>query len=726
MILSNAPQHEAVLSNVGEIGEFRIRNSAKAFNILSSGLYANKIRAIVRELSCNAVDSHVAAGKSDVPFEVHIPNSLEPHFSIRDYGTGLSHEQVTQIYTTYFESTKTASNEFIGALGLGSKSPFSYTDNFTVTAIQGGRKGIYSAFINGEGVPSIALMFDEQTDEAAGVEIKFSVNERYDFRKFADEAREVYRYFNLKPIISGSSDFCFALVDYESQNVIPGVSVLRSGNRSISSSVAVMGNISYPINVPNAKENLGELGDMLDCGLEMRFDIGELDFQASREGLSYIPQTIASIKAKLVELNSVLLVSLATEADAIDNLWDRAQFLCAKNEYVLWRPAIQAYITNTGLSTVENNYSYYKFLKTFKISVEDLASKYNINVRGFYRGHGQRSCSVLKADTYTDYDAKGNRIGVKRWEVPVANNTLFVINNTKVGATERAKYHFKQNNIFAKVLIIDAVDPTKEMNTEAFFNDIGNPPAKNVYKANDMLKKPRGGGVARNITIMSLESNYNMRGSRREYSWVAADLQTGFDSNVTYYYVPLSGFTMVGIATDVRMLQSNLKTCGIDKLKDIKIYGVRKADLDEVRALPNWVNVEDHIKNVLTAPDDAIIKTISLSRFDMFDFASDRYRNTFYESAFGIAENADSPYNVFTRKFKGFKRVKNLDHCSFTALYKLYTPTINLENSIDLLVNEFKEVSDRYPLLQYMSSDDKFPTTALADYINHVDTVKGI
>ena len=90
MKLHTAPQNEAVMSNVGEIGEFRIRNSAKAFNILSSGLYANKIRAIIRELSCNAVDSHVAAGKSDTPFDIHLPNQLEPHFSIRDYGTGLN------------------------------------------------------------------------------------------------------------------------------------------------------------------------------------------------------------------------------------------------------------------------------------------------------------------------------------------------------------------------------------------------------------------------------------------------------------------------------------------------------------------------------------------------------------------------------------------------------------------------------------------------------------
>ena len=52
MIINNAPANEAVLSNVGAIGEFRIRNSAKAFNILSSGLYANKIRAVIREISC--------------------------------------------------------------------------------------------------------------------------------------------------------------------------------------------------------------------------------------------------------------------------------------------------------------------------------------------------------------------------------------------------------------------------------------------------------------------------------------------------------------------------------------------------------------------------------------------------------------------------------------------------------------------------------------------------
>ena len=81
-------------------------------------------------------------GQQDTPFEVHLPTILEPYFSVRDYGTGLTDQEIESIYTTYFESTKTNSNEYIGALGLGSKSPFSYTDNFTVTSVKNGSKSI--------------------------------------------------------------------------------------------------------------------------------------------------------------------------------------------------------------------------------------------------------------------------------------------------------------------------------------------------------------------------------------------------------------------------------------------------------------------------------------------------------------------------------------------------------------------------------------------------------
>ena len=99
---------------------YRIEATAKAFSILSDGLYSNKIKAVIRELSTNAYDSHVSAGCPEKPFDVNLPTRLEPHFSIRDYGTGLSYDDCFNLYTTYFRSDKTDTNDAVGCLGLGS------------------------------------------------------------------------------------------------------------------------------------------------------------------------------------------------------------------------------------------------------------------------------------------------------------------------------------------------------------------------------------------------------------------------------------------------------------------------------------------------------------------------------------------------------------------------------------------------------------------------------
>ena len=72
-----------------EENQFSIEASAKAFMILSDGLYSNKILAVIRELSTNAYDSHVDAGVGDRAFEVHLPTRLEPFFHVRDFGTSM-------------------------------------------------------------------------------------------------------------------------------------------------------------------------------------------------------------------------------------------------------------------------------------------------------------------------------------------------------------------------------------------------------------------------------------------------------------------------------------------------------------------------------------------------------------------------------------------------------------------------------------------------------------
>jgi len=720
MIINNAPQNEAILSNVSEVGEFRIRNSAKAFNILSSGLYANKIRAIIRELSCNAVDSHTAAGKQDTPFDVHLPNQLEPWFSIRDYGTGLSHEQVTNIYTTYFESTKTNSNDFIGALGLGSKSPFSYTDNFTVTAIKDGVKGVYSAFINEAGVPSIAKMGEEQTSEPDGVEVKFSVSDRWDFSKFQEEARYVYTYFALRPVISGVSDFRFRDVEYDAKDIIPGVHSYTDGHRR---AVAIMGNIAYPIDVPNTEQAMGELRLLLNCGLEMHFAIGELDFQASREGLSYIPQTVDAIKRKLEAVNAQLAVHVAKEADAIPNLWDRAIFLTKKYHNGLWQAAVKKYVADTNLSTFDD--SRYGGTKTFKMGVEDLAKKYNIVIRGFNYAKHTKAYPNRKADTqYSDNkNAQGHYDMFAYWGITVEDRVQFIVNDTNIGALERAKFHYRETkpDNSATVFVLDKLNKDKVMNTKAFFKAIANPPEDRIVKASSLSKKERQVGLAKNVTILCLQE----RGTggyyrEREMVWRDAGKADSFDDATTYYYLPLSGFEVqskYGIS-NVKEFYNDLKDCGLTGLKTT-IYGVRKGDIEFIKTQKNWVNIEEHIVSVLSKPiDNKLVMSLVLQAVDNFNLLQ------YNESIMFNVTNKNSPYVELVKQFKGYEKIKYSEQ-SLKRLCNRYAPgvTFSPEAQVQKFTDECATISKRYPLLAYLRSA---PNHEVAEYVNLIDTQKGV
>ena len=721
MILNNAPQNEAIVSNVGEIGEFRIRNSAKAFNILSSGLYANKIRAIIRELSCNAVDSHAAAGKKDTPFDVHLPNTMEPWFAIRDYGTGLSHEQVTQIYTTYFESTKTASNEFIGALGLGSKSPFSYTDNFTVTAVQNGRKGIYSAFINAEGVPSIAQMMSEETDEPAGVEVKFSVNDRYDFSKFHDEARTVYKYFSLKPVVSGADKFVFELIDYDTMDIIPGVHSYKNRRGS----VAIMGNIAYPIEVPQADTSLGELRSLLNFGLELHFDIGELDFQASREGLSYIPQTIESIKRKLEAVNTALTVVLAKEADAIPNLWDRACFLMFKRENNMWHTAVVKYVTDTKLVTVDTTQHCYPRTKTLSLKVDDLQTKYNIRLSGISRGRGSKTCSSLKSNVeYGDRKADGHYNTWQAWNIHIDSSCHFVINDTKVGASERVKHHYRESecDVYQRnVFILEAADRTKPMDTKAFFKALLNPPEDRIFNASTLKQKPRKeSSLGKNVTIMLLqERGHGGYYREREMVWRDGGKASTFDANQTYYYLSLSGFEVQSKygMNNVKQFYNDLKDCGIKGLRQ-DVYGVRKGDIEYIKTQKNWVNIEDHIAGLLTTVDNKLMMNLVINAIDKYELAN------YNDSIVSAVVNPNSPYLKLVKQFEGYEKVK-FSELSLKRLSNQYAKGANFSPDafVQKFVDECATIYTRYPLLQYLRSA---PNHEVAEYVNLIDTQKGV
>lgn len=171
----------------GETSEFRIATNSKAFRVLVDGIYADKVGSIVRELMSNAYDAHVRQGNLSTPFEVRLPNSLNPVFSIRDFGCSMTHEFVMRSYSTLFESSKGATNEEVGAFGLGAKSFLAYTDACTLTCWANGERRSYAVAINDSGVPEVRLVHRAPSDEPRGVEVQFATRPE-DFAAFAKAA----------------------------------------------------------------------------------------------------------------------------------------------------------------------------------------------------------------------------------------------------------------------------------------------------------------------------------------------------------------------------------------------------------------------------------------------------------------------------------------------------------------------------------------------------------
>lgn len=288
---------------------FTIKNSAKLFGILSSGIYKDKILAVIRELSCNAYDAHIAAKKKHVPFRLRLPTRLDPTFFVEDEGTGIDPAKIGEIYWTYGESTKTDSNDQIGALGLGSKSPFAYTkSSFVVKNRYNGREYIYLCFINEEGKPDGSKVSDEPTDKPSGITVEFAVRPE-DIQEFRDRtARFFKRWAAVLPTFVDSSKEA-VLGSEPIKKVLEGTDwYLENTNRNAyvdhAGAIAMQGNVPYPIEVGSIPRMPKDLMIIASNPFIITFDMGEVNFAASRESLEYDERTRLNLIARLQEVRT--------------------------------------------------------------------------------------------------------------------------------------------------------------------------------------------------------------------------------------------------------------------------------------------------------------------------------------------------------------------------------------------------------------------------------------
>ena len=294
-------EKETILGNGSKSKAFSIAANPKVFKILSSDLYTNKIRAVVRELITNMIDAHALNGNHE-KFIIQVPGRLDPRFVCRDFGPGMSDFDIQGddnspgLYNSYFSSSKAESNDFIGGFGLGSKSPFSYTDTFSITSYHKGEIRGYVAYMDGDG-PQIKPTFVKEMgpDDKTGIEIVVPVEEK-DFRNFAYEVSYIMRPFKDLAIINGLDREIDYFPDFDDYY---GVNPERYWPDR-DGLYAIYGGIVYPIDGVIRDRNWLSIRNEVNY---IKFPMGSLDIAPSREALSLDDRTRKNIIERVKELS---------------------------------------------------------------------------------------------------------------------------------------------------------------------------------------------------------------------------------------------------------------------------------------------------------------------------------------------------------------------------------------------------------------------------------------
>jgi hypothetical protein len=465
-----AKRHNTVRNSgvIGDTSNFNIAVNAKMFRVLSDTMYQDKVGSIVREISCNAADAHIEAGTPDLPFVIHVPNSIEPWFAVKDMGVGLSDEHIREIYSTYGESTKDQTNEMTGAFGLGSKTPFAYTDQFTLTSIHDGVKRVYVAVINDDGLPVINLLSEEPTTEHVGVEVLLPVD-RGDYHEFEEAITTQLQFFRVKPNLENNMTN-IAFKDLENNKDIAfqndDVTMFngRWNNSGIRDLYIVQGGVGYPVDVSKLNGITSEVHSFAQAldgeGAFIEVPIGTISVTANREGISYEPNTIKGIIDTLQRISLTMAQEAIAEIKVAKSLWERC---CIFNKQIkIIRDALNTAIgTDTlfdGAKASRSNNMALVQEKVHQLGMKGVVlKKYEFRRRGYYSsGDGDWKVARVETGGIDVSTATHNYSTEEKTHLYPDANYIVIVKDTANKPVARIK-KFMEDNDFCEILLIEGL-----------------------------------------------------------------------------------------------------------------------------------------------------------------------------------------------------------------------------------------------------------------------------
>ena len=300
-----------------------IDKASEVFTILTlTNLYSDKIMAVIREYSTNAMDSHLAAGVND-PIRVTLPTAARPYFTVEDSGVGLSEDELATIYALYGASTARGSDTATGMLGLGCKSALTYSVSFTLRATKDGVTTLADISKGEDGVGVINVLSSTHTGEPNGVKVTVPVS-RFDIETFRIRAQRFFFYWRSGVLVDGVPPENITTSE-DHRRIDDDVYVRTKVDQYDYDSYYVQGNVAYPVR--------GRSGVV---PIVAYVDMGSLDFVPSREALHLTPRTEACLEMTRDWATGAWSRYLEDEVSTLND-YERIKFFCGLSDHLMPR-----------------------------------------------------------------------------------------------------------------------------------------------------------------------------------------------------------------------------------------------------------------------------------------------------------------------------------------------------------------------------------------------------
>ena len=566
--------------------------------------YSNPSLAVVREISANALDANLEANASK-NIVVTLPTNMNPNFCVRDFGGGLSKEDVFGLYSKYGKSTKRDSNNYIGAFGIGKFAPLSYGSNFTCVSFHGGEKISYNIFVNEEDDTNIVEMHREPSNEPTGLQIEVPVADS-DINKFREVVFNFFQFFDKSemPTFKGLQDDKPKSYEIVMQSNAKDWFIIDSENNSryghygrVSNSHAFMGRVHYPINADsiNFKGLISDEQEAQDLkeiasqdNMYIRFDIGELKLHHSRESLEYNKPTQLALIKKLRSVKNDIEEIAKEKLSNADCLWD------AKTKY--------AQVLNALPYTLQNLFRSSFSWKNMKISSPSFDRPYNMH-EGLIITEFTKTSDPDATDGYKVASRKTNRVMAHKGSMLLVQDLA-----SGHGNALRARTLFNQNEDIEDIFCVhpmsaEADDHVWKDKDGWRFDLISK---QKIYNTSDTPKAKLQVGTRTSGESRASVPTFQFateRVWRQRDHWLNGDevdtLESSLKGDDKLVYVAISNYKPVDVSYDLdglsnsyTMIQGMLK--GINcKEKITKLHGIRKKDVDGLDKT-KWIHWDEY------------------------------------------------------------------------------------------------------------------------------------